>query len=517
MSKLVIPGVIAQSGNGGGGGGSDSIIKDYEALSYTVNTTLFTSPLPIPNLDVLTEAGTYRVHFDMDIEGTTTTVTYIADVSPIKVSDTLFGYMQNLYIGPGAGDSVSIFRSGMFDGSSITWADWSGNSIAEKQNKTLSSAITVGGVSQTTVEGALGAINTNTDGALKNTATGTDSLTILGTKSNSISAINIGKGSEASASYTTALGNSSVARGQNSTVLGLGANDHYNRKCTLIGSYAHADDGAPYGVAIGSLTRVTASGAIQLGNNTDSYIINSTANSFQVFNYQMLDGTTGKIPAERLPGTYVQAVLQNFELHDRTSSGPAIPSNPKIGQEQCVYDFTDNTSVKIDNILAQASSLTSFDIVTSCMQTSSPGSATDGIITILQQDSTNNATLRLTKDDNGLLRLRVSSDVTSEIKDIDITSNSAVVVSSQKVWLKVSYSSTTGYKVYSSSDGSTWTEVMSSSSTAPLDNICDNIQFGRNGTSYFKGIFYMRDTYININGQTVFKAVNIGKIPMIWD
>lgn len=158
--------------------------------------------------------------------------------------------------------------------------------------------------------------------ALKNTATGTDSLTILGVTSNSISATNIGKGSEASASYTTVLGNSAYARGERSTVLGMGANDHYNRKCTLIGSYTHADDSAPYGIAIGTLVRVAASGAIQLGNNTDSYIINSTPNSFQVFNYQMLDGNTGKIPMARFP--IVQLTQADY---DALVSGGTVDAN----------------------------------------------------------------------------------------------------------------------------------------------------------------------------------------------
>lgn len=296
------------------GGSGDSVIKDYEAPSYTVNTTLFTSPLPIPNLDVLTEAGTYRVHFDMDMEGTTTTVTYIVDVSPIKVSDTLFAYMQNLYVGPGAGDSVSIFRSGMLDGSSITWSDWSGNSIAEKQNKTLSSAITVGGVSQTTVEGALGAINTNTDGALKNTATGTNSLTILGTAATTIKSINIGQGSgnpfnnyivEIGADSSTygyggvSLGQYVQNSGHGSIAIGHGARVDGGTSAAK-GSIAIGGDGSNNASPTTSSTEIARVNgvqyAIQLGKGT-----NSTANSFQVFSYQMLDGNTGKIPAARLP------------------------------------------------------------------------------------------------------------------------------------------------------------------------------------------------------------------------
>lgn len=48
-------------------------------------------------------------------------------------------------------------------------------------------------------------------------------------------------------------------------------------------------------IAIGYNTRITGDNSIQLGTGT-----NNTSNTFQVWNYALLDGSTGKIPSDRL-------------------------------------------------------------------------------------------------------------------------------------------------------------------------------------------------------------------------
>lgn len=274
----------------GGGGGGDSAIKDYEAPSYTINTTLFSSPLPIPNLDALTEAGTYRVHFNMDVgEGTTTTVTYIADVAPVKVSDTLFAYMQNLYVGPGGGDSVSIVRSGALDGGSITWADWSGNSVAD--------------------------ISTKLSKKLENTATGTNSLNILGRMYNNTNYSVAIKGG-AYGNYSVSVGNGSTSFANDAVAIGNGSNTHYCVGATAIGSAAAVEDNCEQGIAIGRGVAVNAKNAIQIGNTGAAVIYNNNAKTLQIWEHQLLDGNTGLIPAARL-GTGFDAsktqVLKNVQ------------------------------------------------------------------------------------------------------------------------------------------------------------------------------------------------------------
>lgn len=152
------------------------------------------------------------------------------------------------------------------------------------QPKTLSTAIVVDGTSQTTVEGALGAVNTLAGKGLQNKATGINSLTILGTANNRAYQINIGE---------------SAVGGKNTVSIGQSASAHLNENCVLIGQ--GADSTKDGGVAIGRCAKVTAQNAIQLGTLNGTATTNSTANSFQVFSYQMLDGNTGLIPGDRIP------------------------------------------------------------------------------------------------------------------------------------------------------------------------------------------------------------------------
>lgn len=221
------------------------------------------------------------------------------------------------------------------DDSNYAWTgsawDMIGSSvdISGLQPKTLATPITVAGTSQTTVEGALGAINTNTDGALKNTATANNSLCILGTVGSGTGTINIGKSNVVSWSAdTVSIGNNSTTYGNNGVTVGvssrgggasvaIGAYSYidqtyctalgYSAKCTssggsgktAIGAYSEADGQRSIAIGTGPSSAYKASatgtGAIQLGTGT-----NATSDTFQVYSYQMLDGTTGKIPAARL-------------------------------------------------------------------------------------------------------------------------------------------------------------------------------------------------------------------------
>lgn len=159
-------------------------------------------------------------------------------------------------------------------------------------------------------------------GFLKNTATGSGTLTINGTASANTSSVNIGNGSSTGSSYVTALGNSASATGQYSTAVGqsatasgtggvaIGRSSNNNAAYgTAVGYSATAAYGsvalgygsncANNGIGIGYNAKTTKDHTIQIGTGT-----NSTANTLQIgFNgttYQLLDGTTGKIPNARL-------------------------------------------------------------------------------------------------------------------------------------------------------------------------------------------------------------------------
>lgn len=170
--------------------------------------------------------------------------------------------------------------------------------IAAKQPKTLETPITVGGVSQTTVEGALGAINTLTAKSLQNTATGDNSLTVLGSSTSSAYAVNIGTSSIANVRGVS-IGYNAQGR-LNADIVAIGVSSYCNKaRSVAIGSSSYVS--ATDAIAIGTNTRATATNAIQLGSNGSTQTENSTAKTLQVYEYQLLDGNTGLIPSARIP------------------------------------------------------------------------------------------------------------------------------------------------------------------------------------------------------------------------
>ncbi len=231
--------------------------------------------------------------------------------------------------------------------------------LAAKQDKTLTIPITVDGTQETTVEGALGAINTLAGKGLRNKCRDTaNSLFVspnqtdeIGTAGSTLNSVYFGPQAQTTlGTGTTVVGSNGVTQYNYGTSVGSGAKANQGY-CTAIGSKAKASGGrnAQYGgstalgadananggtalgagtnasstsVAVGrgydSTNVVTASGnrsiaigalsgtsiqckatgvdSIQLGKG-----VNSTAQLFQVYSYPLLDGNTGKIPAERLP------------------------------------------------------------------------------------------------------------------------------------------------------------------------------------------------------------------------
>ena len=139
-----------------------------------------------------------------------------------------------------------------------------------------------------------------TDPVLQNKASGTYSLSLLGTGTSAISAINIGYNSSTS-------GYSSVALGASASVL----ND--------------------YGVALGGGALVSGNYGIQIGYGT-----NSTANTLSVgfynsssthYNWQLLNGTTGLIPDARLSSN----IARTSDIPTSASDVGALPDTTKFG------------------------------------------------------------------------------------------------------------------------------------------------------------------------------------------
>ncbi|MBR6099421.1 hypothetical protein IKP85_06710 [bacterium] len=120
---------------------------------------------------------------------------------------------------------------------------------------------------------------------LKNTATGTNALTLLGTACSVPNGINIGYGSSADREC--------VSIGTNATTNNLGVAIGYGTEA----SYS-------YSTAFGTASKSTANGAIQIGYGTNSNAktlsIGFYNNATTHYNWTLLDGTTGLIPDARI-------------------------------------------------------------------------------------------------------------------------------------------------------------------------------------------------------------------------
>ena len=162
-----------------------------------------------------------------------------------------------------------------------------------------------------------------------NAQAGGQGSTSIGSGSSAIGqyGISIGKDAKCNESGSVAIGlNATVSSGNNAIAIGNGA------KTDQSGSYSGS-----YRIAIGTNAYATAYNAIAIGNggtnntsakatNKDSIQlgvgINNTAKTLQVFEWPLLDGTTGKIPAERLPS------VNNVEVTDTMPT----PSSSNVGQ-----------------------------------------------------------------------------------------------------------------------------------------------------------------------------------------
>lgn len=133
---------------------------------------------------------------------------------------------------------------------------------------------------------------------LQNTATGTDALTILGTATSSQYAMSIGASATANQNDAHAIGRGATASGLGALAIGGGA---VASGYQSVGIKANATAYGALAIGGGGINPAYASAnnAIQIGSGT-----NSTATTFQVFTFKLLDGTTGLIPAERIGTGY---------------------------------------------------------------------------------------------------------------------------------------------------------------------------------------------------------------------
>lgn len=165
---------------------------------------------------------------------------------------------------------------------------------------------------------------------LTNTSTGSGSLTISGTSASDASATNVGVISSASGSFGSSFGWGSSASGNYSTAVGAQSTAYFYSAAFGYGSTASSQNTTAIGpsstasaydaIALGHNAKATKESAIQIGNGVNSEdntmyvgaLINNTDR-----NYKLLDLTTGKIPADRLPA--IAPSIDNTTITENSS------------------------------------------------------------------------------------------------------------------------------------------------------------------------------------------------------
>ncbi len=181
------------------------------------------------------------------------------------------------------------------------------------------------------------------DPTLINNGTGTKALAVGKTsQSTAEGGVAVGYGAQANSTYSTAIGYDSRASNTNTTVIGKQAKATQARA-----------------IAIGSGAEATAQDAIAIKG------VNNTANTFQVYTYNMLDMSTGLIPDARISTNIARtsAIPTVDQTYDGTSSnaqsGTAVAS--AVSGEATLRQNADNgLQSQIDAIV---SSSDVFDIV----------------------------------------------------------------------------------------------------------------------------------------------------------
>lgn len=146
-------------------------------------------------------------------------------------------------------------------------------------------------------------------GGIQNTATGTGSLTIIGMPSSEDYSINLGYSSGINGAGGVAIGYSTAASegavaigyGDDGTYAGngtiaIGLNAHtYGTSNVVIGTFASAGDNTTESIALGIDARAESDRTFYVGFGYDS-------DTSSERNYLLLDGSTGKIPNDRING-----------------------------------------------------------------------------------------------------------------------------------------------------------------------------------------------------------------------
>lgn len=155
------------------------------------------------------------------------------------------------------------------------------------------------------------------DAKVTNNATGTKAFAVGNTsQSTAEGGVAVGYGARANSTYATAVGEESRANNTNTTVIGKAAKATEARA-----------------IAIGSGAEANAQDAIAIKG------INNTANTFQVYTYNMLDMSTGLIPDARISSNIARTVdIPSLTNYVTTNTAQTISQTKAFSQPLVIAD-----------------------------------------------------------------------------------------------------------------------------------------------------------------------------------
>lgn len=188
-----------------------------------------------------------------------------------------------------------------------------------------------------------------------------------------------------------------------------------------------------------------------------------------------------------------------------------------------ISGFDDGKYAYIMNPFKFGTNATSFELKTA-VKLAATSSTETVIFDSFWPDSTTPAQfIRLTKNSSNCVRLRICTDGSagaSATYAVDIAGSTTIPVDT-KFYIKVNFDTTNGYKLYTSTDGSTWVlEGSSAVTTLPYnaDNSATAMKIGsryRASSSYgynWNGSIYMEDTYISFDNNFRWDAVKVESV-----
>jgi len=253
---------------------------EFNNGSNLVASTPYQIKQELGNYLSLTTGGTLNAGKTLGLTNTNNQVSTISYNNNGQLS-----LSNSLYVSNETNTNSLVARSGNIykintSGATVLWSD---SNISSTQLPTASTtdlgAVKIDGTTITINNGTISASGTS---SLANSASGTNSLTILGNSANNDGSVNVGNLSSSGAN-SAALGTNAVAL-TNSVAIGSSNTSFEKTEANAIGA-----------IAIGYNAHATANNAIQIGSG-----INNTANTVQINSTRLLD-SNNKIDSTIIP------------------------------------------------------------------------------------------------------------------------------------------------------------------------------------------------------------------------